>query len=46
MTWAEFRAACLLLAEERVGTRLREAVRMEDAQVAQSVEGLRRHGAG
>lgn len=44
MTWTEFRAACLLLAEERVGTRLREAVRAEDAQIAQSIDGLRRHG--
>ena len=46
MTWADFRAACLLLAEERVGARLREAVRAEDAQIAQSIDGLRRHGAG
>lgn len=46
MTWAEFRAACLLLAEERVGAALRAEVRAEDAQIAQSVDGLRRHGAG
>ncbi len=41
MTWADFRAACILLAEERVGTRLRDAQRAEDEAVARSIAGLR-----
>ena len=31
MTWAEYNAARQLIAEERVGTRAREAGRTEDA---------------
>ena len=42
MTWVEFVAARQLLAEERVGVRVREAVRAEDESVARSMTGLRR----
>ena len=46
MTWSEFMMARQLLAEERVGTRAREAVRAEDEIVAQSMAGLRRDADG
>ena len=42
MTWSEYMAARLLLAEERVGTAVRAAQRAEDAIVARSVEEVRR----
>ena len=42
MTWTEFMGARQLLVEERVGTRVREAQRAEDARVARSIEGLKR----
>lgn len=44
MTWVEFMAARQLLAEERVGTRMREAVRTEDEVVAASIAAMKRDG--
>lgn len=42
MNWTEANAATLLLAEERVGTRVRSAQAREDAQYEQSKAALRR----
>lgn len=42
MTWTEANAATLLLAEERVGTRVRMAQAHEDAQYERSKAALRR----
>lgn len=47
MDWAEFSAARQLLAEERVGTRVREQAAREDAAFKQAQQGIssieRRH---
>lgn len=45
MTWDEAKAATLLLAEERLGTRVREAQAREDATFEQSKSILRREEA-
>lgn len=42
MSWEDFCAARLLIAEERVGVAVRDAQRGEDEQYARSVAGLRR----
>jgi hypothetical protein len=42
MTWREWHTARQLLAEERLGTLVREAKAVEDAQFAQSSKHLRR----
>lgn len=42
MSWAEANAATLLLAEERVGTRVRMAQAREDAQYEQTKAALER----
>lgn len=42
MTWTEFMAARQLLAEERVGSRVREHQRAEDEVARRSVAGLKR----
>lgn len=41
MTMPDFRCALLLLAEERVGTRVRQSGRHEQAQLAESMGALR-----
>jgi hypothetical protein len=46
MTWTEFMAARQLLAEERVGTRVREAEREEAAVARRSIAGLKRADRG
>jgi hypothetical protein len=42
MTWSDYQAALLLLAEERIGSRLRAGQRAEDAAVARSFAGLKK----
>lgn len=44
MTWREFRLARLLLAEERVGRRVRQAQRQEVDADERSDDILRAHG--
>lgn len=44
MTWAEFMAARQLLAEERIGARVRETVRAEDEIVGASIAAMKRDG--
>ena len=46
MSWSDYQAALLLLAEERIGSRLRAGQRSEDAAVARSFAGLKKdqHG--
>ena len=46
MTWDEAKAAAHLLAEERVGSAVRQSQAIEDAQFARSKEALRREEAG
>lgn len=46
MSWNEARAATLLLSEERVGWRVREAQAREDAALARSLGILRAEGRG
>jgi len=42
MTWTEANAAAQLLAEEKIGTRIRQAEAAEDAQYERSKAALRR----
>lgn len=44
MTWSEFRLARLLLAEEKVGTRLRQADQSDLAEEERSKDILRARG--
>ncbi len=43
MTWAQYVAARQLLAEERMGARVRDAQRAEQAQVDETKAAIRRH---
>lgn len=42
MTWEDFSSALQLISEERVGSRVRAAIRQEDAGIAQTKAELRR----